>query len=69
MRLKKPDTISGAVSYEQRYAVSSYASEEPIDDESCSDGCTSDCDGGGQCVQLTDDVFTRRMIKCPADEQ
>lgn len=69
MRLKKPDTIAGGVSYEQRYAVSSWASEEPINDLMCPDGCTSDCDVDGQCVQLSQDRVTDRVIQCTSNEQ
>ncbi|CAM9171126.1 unnamed protein product [Sphacelaria rigidula] len=69
MQLKKPDSISGGVSYEQRYSVSSWASEEPIDEKVCPDGCTSSCDVDGQCVQLTANRVTDRVIKCASDEQ
>lgn len=69
MRLNKPDMIVGAVSYEQKYAVSSWASEEPIDDAICADGCTSECDGGGQCVELAQHIPTDRVIQCPSNEQ
>lgn len=69
MRLNKPDMISGAVSYEQKYTVSSWASEEPVDDIACPDGCTSDCNVGGQCVELAQGIKTDRVIQCPSNEQ
>ncbi|CAM9624517.1 unnamed protein product [Ectocarpus sp. 13 AM-2016] len=69
MRLNKPDMISGAVSYEQRYSVSSWASEEPVDDIACPDGCTSECNVGGQCVELAQGIVTDRVIQCPSNEQ
>lgn len=69
MRLKEPDMISGAVSYEQRYAVSSWASEEPIDDSKCPDGCTSECDVDGQCVALAQEAVTDRIIQCKSNDQ
>lgn len=71
MRLNKPDVISGPVSYEQQYTVSSWASdtEEPIVDETCPEGCTADCNVGGQCVELTQNIVMDRVIQCPSNEQ
>lgn len=69
MRLNKPDMIAGAVSYEQRYSVSSWASQEPIDDLACPDGCTLDCNVGDQCVELAQGIVTDRIIQCASDEQ
>lgn len=69
MRLNKPDMISGAVSYEQRYSVSSWASEEPVDEVACPDGCTSECHVGGECVELAQGIVTDRVIQCPSNEQ
>lgn len=69
MRLNKPDMITGAVSYEQRYSVSSWASEEPIDYTVCEDGCTSECNIDDQCVELAQGIVTDRVIQCPSNEQ
>lgn len=76
MKLAKPSTVSGPVSYEQRYTVSSWASVEPLgppspDDLACTEDqqCTSDCDGGGECVSLTEGQVTDRVIKCGADSE
>lgn len=70
MRLNKPEIITGGVSYEQRYTVSSWASEEPIDDNECPDGCNTDCDDeAGQCVELAQNIVTDKVIKCASNEQ
>lgn len=76
MQLRKPSTITGAVSYEQRYTVSSWASEEPLgpppsgDTSPCDDQqCTADCDGDGQCVKLAERSLTDRMIKCGSSDE
>lgn len=69
MRLNKPDVISGPVSYEQRYSVSSWASEEPVDEDACPDGCTSECNVNGECVELAQGIVTDRVIQCPSNEQ
>lgn len=70
MRLNKPDMIhDGAVSYEQQYKVSSWASEKPVDDIACPDGCTSECHVGEQCVELAQRIATDRVIKCPSNKQ
>lgn len=69
MRLQKPQMISGGVSYEQEYTVSSWASEEPVlGTEECPDGCSYDCSLDG-CVDLTQDVVTDRVIQCGSNEQ
>lgn len=68
MRLNKPEIISGGVSYEQRYTVSSWGSEDPIDGNVCPDGCTSECDVDGQCVALAN-IVSDHVIQCGSNDQ
>lgn len=68
MRLEKPEMIKGAVSYEQRYSVSSWASEEAIDNDVCYEGCNYDCDQE-ECVGLTQGIVTDRVLKCASNDQ
>lgn len=67
MRLMKPPGNT-AVSYEQRYTVSSWASEDIIEMDTCEQGCTEQCDGDGQCVELAQRVVTDKIIQCPRHE-
>ncbi|CAM9694708.1 unnamed protein product [Laminaria digitata] len=69
MRLNKPEIITGGVSYEQRYSVSSWGSEDPIDGNVCPDGCTADCDVDGQCVELAQGIVTDHVIQCGSNDQ
>lgn len=69
MRLRKPDEVSGRVTYEQRYTVSSWGAKEAIDSGLCQDGCSPDCDAEGQCVELAQGTVTDRIIECRADQQ
>lgn len=68
MRLMKPQSVHGAIAYEQKYEVSSWASEGEIN-EICSEGCSEYCDGGGECIQLAQNVATDKMIKCHSHDK
>lgn len=75
MKLQKPSMISGPISYEQRYSVTSWAADEtlgapPASDMACDDDerCSSECDPDNECVKLANQV-TDHVIKCGARDE
>lgn len=62
MKLHKP--LEGGVEYEQRYNVSSWG-VLPLEDEDGRESCESD----EQCIQLTHNKTTDKIIKCKKNDE